>query len=622
MNYQYELYCIISLTIYTIASKTLSMKRTKVYPSRNKTLHHKKEVIFKKALLFDQEIKVKFPWSPSNLEEIRNIPGRQYNKSGKYWTLPLTLENCYDLKKLNYSLNQALKKWANEQYLNTKLNEPIEGFNGILLEYQKEGLAQLQKFNGKALLADDMGLGKSIQAIAFLLKNPSLRPALIICPAFLKLDWSNKLNKFAPKLTHQIISGKDTSQDLYADIVIINYNILTNVYQNTGQKRKDNGKEIIKEIPYTGWVDFLIDHKFKIVIADEVHYIKNDKAKMSKASLKLSKHVPFKITMTGTPIEGKTIDIYNAVKFVNPMLFPNKWSFSHEYCGPKHNGFGWSFDGATNTEKLSQILRKNIMIRRLKSDVLKDLPDKSYSLIPLEINNRIEYERAETDFKEFIRDKTEMEVREAFSKIAHQDAIEINDHKLERLKEKNASKATPLTQITTLKEIASKGKLEETIKWIENFLESGEKLIIFCERLFVIDHLKSHFNKIAVTIDGRVSMKKRNEYVSSFQNKKNIKLFIGNSAAQEGLTLTAASNVAILEYPWNPGQLAQRIDRCHRIGQKSAVMVWFLCSLNTIEERIVKLLDQKQSINEAVLDGKELGSYNLLTELINDYIKQ
>jgi SWI/SNF-related matrix-associated actin-dependent regulator 1 of chromatin subfamily A len=600
--------------------KTKIYKKTKPMKRRKSS---EKNATFKKAILFKQSIKVKFPYNINNLEEIRNINGREWHQENKYWTIPLTLDNCFRLKSLNYQLNQSLKNWANKYYKITEDKKPliIPEFNGSLLEYQNEGIRMLHKFNGNALLADEMGLGKSVQAIAFLLNNPKLRPALIICPAFLKYDWKNKFDQFAPKLNYQIIFGTDTSQELYADIIIINYNLLSNKFEDTGQRRKDNGKTIMKEISYTGWVDYLIDYDFRIAIADEAHYIKNEKTLMGKAALKLSKYINRKIAMTGTPIEGKTIDLYNPIKFIDPKLFPNKWSFSHEYCGPYHNGFGWQFNGATNTEKLNSILREHIMIRRLKQDVLTDLPDKSYSLVPLAINNWEEYEKAEQDFKEYIKDKTEIDVRNAFKKVLDLEAIEINDFKLERLKEKNARKANPLAQITMLKKLASQGKLQATIQWIENFLESGEKLIVFCEHLFVIDSLVSHFKNKSVAIHGGVSMKKRNELVQQFQEDKKIKLFIGNSAAQEGLTLTAASNVAIIEYPWNPGQISQRIDRCHRIGQKNAVMVWFICALDTIEEKIAKLLDKKQSINQAILDGDSMNSYNLLTELIDNYLK-
>ena len=132
-----------------------------------------------------------------------------------------------------------------------------------------------------------------------------------------------------------------------------------------------------------------------------------------------------------------------------------------------------------------------------------------------------------------------------------------------------------------------------------------------------MDLFYQHFKGIAVQINGSVSLQNRNNAVEQFQNNPDVKLFLGNAAAETGLTLTSASNVAIYEYPWTPGKLMQRIDRCHRIGQKNAVNVYYLTALNTIDTKIASLLDEKQKVLDSVLDGKQTDSSNLLMELLS-----
>ena len=160
--------------------------------------------------------------------------------------------------------------------------------------------------------------------------------------------------------------------------------------------------------------------------------------------------------------------------------------------------------------------------------------------------------------------------------------------------------------------------MKQVIEWIKVFLESGEKLIVFCTHLSVIDTLMNEF-KSAVKIDGSISLINRQKAIDGFQNSPEINLFIGNAAAETGVTLTSASNLIHIELPWSPSSLEQRSDRCHRIGQKNAVNIRYLLASGTIEERIAKLLDKKRIEINMVMDGEDTPDENLLVELINSY---
>jgi SWI/SNF-related matrix-associated actin-dependent regulator 1 of chromatin subfamily A len=565
-----------------------------------KVYKHKSPILLKRAFMMRPFIKLQCPYSTECISEIKAIPGRQWKKESKYWLIPLTLDNCITIAKIGYYFDQELNDWAEQAYslLKTpKIDNSL--LNGELYQYQKEGVSLIEKFEGRCLLADDMGLGKTLQAIAWSLSHPELKPVVIVTPASLKYNWELEITKWAiNKQTIQVLEGTDSSGELTADYLIINYDILQY------------------------WGVALRAVNPKLIIFDEIHYIKNSKALRTKACFYLKKGTDKVIGISGTPIESKPIEIYNILKIIKPELFPNAWAFRQRYCDPKHNGFGWTFKGASNAPELHSILMSNLMIRRIKQDVLKHLPDKVYSFVPLPIDNKKEYKEAEDDFKEYLMNSVEIEVRKlinAYFKEDFEGVVEIHDHKLERLKEEKAKKASPLTQIEVLKQLAANGKLKAAIEWIENFLESGEKLVVFCEHIAIMNAFMTHFGKIAVKIDGSTPLKKRSLIVKEFQENKKIKLFIGNKAAETGFTLTAASNVVIYEFPWNPGALAQRIDRLHRIGQKYVVNVYYLLARETIDIKISKLLDEKMGMITHVIDGKETKPTDLIMNLIKTY---
>jgi SWI/SNF-related matrix-associated actin-dependent regulator of chromatin subfamily A-like protein 1 len=281
---------------------------------------------------------------------------------------------------------------------------------------------------------------------------------------------------------------------------------------------------------------------------------------------------------------------------IDPTLYPIAWDFYWEFCGPKNNGFGWTYNGATNIQKLHKVLTNSIMLRRLKKDVLPELPEKVISFVPIELTNQKEYDFAERSFISWVS----------------------------AYKGKNAAlraqNAEAIQKIESLKQIAVKGKLKGVIEWVKDFLESDKKLVIATTHTFVIDALVKAFPGISLKLDGSTSPNKRQEVVDSFQNDPIYKLFITNlKAGGVGITLTAASDELIIELGWNPKIMDQMQDRVHRIGQTRGVNIYYLLALGTIEEKIAELLDKKRKIIDGVIDGIETEQESLLGELMKTY---
>lgn len=532
------------------------------------------------------------PFEPYVLSQLKKIDELSYLGDNR-WSCPYLVNTLKKLNGMGFSLSEKL-----EAALRTETNKQNEvlvgGFNvpglqGTLLPFQQIGVMLLEKMGGNALLADDMGLGKTIQALAWLQLHFKLRPVVIVVPASLKIKWKRETLKWIQDKNVQILSGTKSKKITNASIIIVNYDILANDYV---KEVNNKGKEVMREIPYTGWVDYIAEVHPKVLIADEVQFFKNDAAARTKGVKKLAQKIPYKILISGTPGE-RPIQIFNAWKMIDPLC-PDRWRFGMRYCGAKNNGFGWDFNGKSNLPELHAKLSR-IMIRRLKRDVLPDLPEVTYDYLPLELTNRKEYTEAENNFIAWIR------------RTRGVDAAE------------RASQAEQLNQITALKKLAVQGKLVNIIAWIDNFLEATDrKLVVFAHHKEIISAIHSHFgSKITRKIDG--SETRRQEAVDAFQNEDTVRLIVISEAGGVGLDLFAASNLLIVEWPWGPELLDQVIARVDRMGQKNAVTIHCSIAEDTIEEKIAALIDEKRKVFNAMMDGKDTDASALISELIKEY---
>lgn len=538
----------------------------------------------KTASLKDNHIEVNFSYDIDLLSKIKTIPGRKFNNispSNKFWSVPFRLDTVDKLIDWGFEFDDNLMKRFEEESVKkpTKNIDAIPGLKKELYPFQKQGVQFIEDHQGRALVGDEMGLGKTIQALAWLQLHPEARPALIVCPASLKLNWAKEIeNWMGDDVKVTIAKGKEPDwndaceNELKNHILIINYDILT------------------------GWADSIKDMKLKAVVLDECHYVKNSQAKRTKTAKKLFKNIKHIICLSGTPILNRPIEIFNSISLVDSSLFPSFFQFAKRYCGAKHNGFGWDFNGATNTKELNEILTNSVMIRRLKKDVLPELPEKVRSVIPMELDNIKTYRKAENDFIDWLR-------------------------KIDPKKAKSAMNAETLVKIETLKQLCIQGKIKSCIEWIKDFLDTGEKLVVFCTHKKTVEALKNQFQEQSVVVDGSVKNELRQKAVDDFQNDDSIKLFIGNiKAAGVGITLTAASNTCFIEMGWTPGEHDQAEDRVHRIGQEAnSINAWYLVSDNTIETEIATLIDQKRNVLSNVLDGVDTDQDSTLNELLSKY---
>lgn len=287
-------------------------------------------------------------------------------------------------------------------------------------------------------------------------------------------------------------------------------------------------------------------------------------------------------------------------------------------CNAHKTRFGWDFSGATNLEELNERLRATCFVRRTKQEVLTELPPKSRAVVPIEIDNRREYDRAEKDVVAWLGQQAAKE--EAFlasvaSLSPSEQARAISERRMGA--EETAARAEQLVRIEALKQLSAKGKLEAVSEWVESFSETGEKLVIFAHHQAVVEELAQRFN--APSITGQTSVERRQEYVDRFQTDPACRVIVCNiKAGGVGLTLTAASNVAFVELEWTPAAHDQAEDRCHRIGQTDSVTAWYLLGQGTIDEEIMALIEGKRIVVDAATEGREpLVGIGILSELIS-----
>lgn len=449
-----------------------------------------------------------------------------------------------------------------------------------LKPFQEEGVGRIYSFRGRALLADDQGLGKTIQALSWIHRIRKRRPVVIVTPASMKYTWQAEAAMHL-NLHAEVLEGRRKKRvtTLPGDIVVLNYDILES------------------------WLPCLLRNKIQCVILDEIHYCKSITAARTKAVMKLVQAVPSVVGLSGTPMTNRPIELWPVLQIIRPDIFPSRAEYAWRYCKPRYTPWGWKYDGAAKLDELHSILKSELMIRRLKKEVLPELPDKERRIISFRLSSYKEYRQAQFDFLNWLKS-------------------------ISAVRADRAKKSQALTKVGYLLRLVAKLKLEHTERWIKEFYEChpGEKLVALTMNRFVIDRLMAVFPG-AVMIDGRVKGRLRAETVRKFQNNSKTPLLIGNwKAAGVGITLTAARHIVALDMPWTPGDLVQGEDRIHRIGQKRNVCVFFLIALQTIEEKLIKILNKKASILDSVLNGdadsEDLDIFGELIEEMNHHGKE
>lgn len=444
--------------------------------------------------------------------------------------------------------------------------------------YQIEDATRLHHFDGRGLLASQMGTGKSLCTLLWAEQHADARPIIIVCPASLKFNWEREC-KLHLNWRADVLDGMrpDKHPPLgRSPIVIINYDILK------------------------PWLPLLRKLTPKLIVLDECHVLQGRTTLRTRCVRELCQGIPHVIALSGTPLVNRPAELWPTLNILRPDLFPSFWTFAQRFCNMRRTPWGFDVSGASRLPELHALLTDNLMIRRLKEDVLPDLKAKKRIVVPLDLSDRTEYDAAVKDYVAWLGAR--------------------NPAKLVR-----AERAISINKITDLRQLVGRLKLPNVLQWVDNYLTSDDgKMILFGIHRAVVSAAHAANTNRSVLVDGSVTGPKRQLAVDRFQRQSDVRLFVGNiKAAGVGLNLTAAEAVVFAEYAWAPGTHTQAEDRPHRIGQTGQVTSYWLVARKTIEEKQVQLLQSKQDVSNRTLDGKgrgdELDVFDLLAaELVRE----
>lgn len=448
--------------------------------------------------------------------------------------------------------------------------------------FQKAGI-QFTATHKNVLIADEMGLGKTIQAIGTINLNPDIKSAIIICPASLRINWMRELQTW---LTRPMSIGIAQGDDLpvAADIIIINYDILDRHIVALDARHHER--------------------PFNIAIVDESHYIKNQKTKRYKAVKAIVSNTERKVFMTGTPIPNRPKEGFAIFNLLDPQAFNNYWRYAAKFCDGHKNRFGYDDTGSSNLGELQTILRESFMIRRLKKDVLSELPDKVRQVITLPTNGLVNMVKAEErKVKEW-----EAAFAAAQSRI---DALAENKDSAEYAKAVQALNSmvkVAFTEMSQVRHETSIAKVPYVADHIKEMMNELDKVVVFSHHRDVADALEealADFNPVKHI--GGINDTKRDANVQAFQNDPSVRVFIGNiQAAGVGITLTAASTVVFAEMDWVPSNMTQAEDRLHRMGQDDSVLVQHVVVDGSLDAKMAAILVAKQKVIDQALDDEPM----------------
>ena len=447
--------------------------------------------------------------------------------------------------------------------------EPIDAvaavLGGELAPFQWAGVRYALDAR-RCFLADEQGLGKTVEALATLEADGAF-PAVVVCPASLKLNWQRECAHWLPHRSVAILEGRGVTVTPRADITIVNYEIVAAHREALGRAKP------------------------RALVVDESHYVKNPQAKRTQAVRRLASVVAadgLRLALSGTPVLNHAEELVSQLRVIGRL----------EDFGSGAQ-FARRFRGDQSEERLHWHLRRRCFVRRLKSEVLPQLPAKRQVVVPVALSNVKEYRLAEEDVIAWLRSQP-LDLRELNAKIAA------------------ALRAQRLAQLGTLQRLAARGKLAAALTWIADFLASGEPLVVFARHIEVQEALVQRFPD-AVHLLGRDSAAAREAAVQAFQSADGPQLLVGATrVAGQGITLTRASNVAFLELEWTPALHDQAEDRCHRIGQHDAVTAWYLLAADTIDETMAALIQRKRGIVAAVTDGRRLEGDGLVEAVVRE----
>ena len=441
-----------------------------------------------------------------------------------------------------------------------------EQFRGKLLNFQKEGLDFLLKSSGNALLADEMGLGKTVQTLSYVATEKQTFPVLVVAPLVTLNNWEREISKFMKKKSRngRIIESESStstiirtgkSKDLpITDFYIINYELL---YKRLSDLSKLN---------------------IRTIVCDEVHNLRSKTTQKYKAVKKLAAlpSLSYRIGLSGTPIFNRGSEIWPIVDILRPGLLGSFKEFCEYFCYVNDKGKAIVLEN--KRASLRNELQKHVMLRRKKSDVLKELKDK-------------------VRYKEVIDADTDYyfgELGKIWSKL------EEEQKNAETAFDKSASYQRA---IQSERQIAGVAKLPHVINFVKNIMEIEESVVVFCHHKVIHKLLHDSLEEFSpVSIIGGQSDKFRQEQIDKFQRGESKLMIAGLRAGNVGINLTRAKYVIFAELDWSPAIHRQAEDRLHRIGQKNTVFAYYLIGNGTLDDHVANILVDKSYEIDSIMD--------------------
>jgi SWI/SNF-related matrix-associated actin-dependent regulator 1 of chromatin subfamily A len=543
------------------------------------------------------------------VELTKKLKQRKFDDRKSAWNIPVAQDAVRQLqefltwgiqptKEAREKLSAELKKLAQIDAVNQEATEevveltipgPNDALNKALKNYQKAGVKYLSTVE-RAYLADDMGLGKSVQILAtFELKQAY--PALIVCPVKLKQNWIKECKRWLPHRTASMQAKR------LAEITVLGYSEIHEYvnYLALSSKKAERDAGLLAQKSKRFFIPTM--RRYEGIALDEAHWIKNgaeSRRGLACIAAALACNSRIRIAASGTPIEnGRPSELIAPLKFLGQLEAMGGWHFYvTRYCAAKRTRFGFDTKGASNTKELYEKLSRVCYIRRRKQDVLKELPAKIPTIYEAEISNWDEYRRIERDVVACM-----MEGKG-------------------RLLTREESDAKQLTKLSLLRRAAGMGKVDWIIDWVNNFLESGEKFVLYATSQDVQAALVRGLAQWspAVVLGGCTDVQAQED---KFMKDERCRLFIGSvKAAGFGLTLTAASHIGLAELEWTDSKHQQVFDRCHRIGQKECVNCYYFIAPDTIDEHMMAIVSAKAQINSSAVDGEDEAKESVLASLM------
>ncbi|MBQ7204631.1 MAG: DEAD/DEAH box helicase [Muribaculaceae bacterium] len=541
--------------------------------------------------------KLQFDYNPRMIDVVKRIPSHpKWDATDRAWVVQKDF--AYPPNRDARWYVEALAQWSVKQRYCSDIKRRsearditfelptlsgIDGDHYMLLapyQYQLEGV-QYALQHKRCIFGDQPGLGKTLQAICAIIKAHNeaatygeTLPALVVCPASLKINWQREFKKFAG--INAIIlddSNRDNWERFYfmknglgeplCSVFITNYESLKKFFVTD---IREHSKLTMRHIIFDERIKL-----FKSVIIDESHKCKSSKTQQSKFVEGICKGKKWVFELTGTPVVNNNTDLIQQLKILDRLEdFGGYKHFVARYCdGPKQS---------SNMKELNWRLWHSCFFRREKKAVLTQLPDKSRQYIECDITNRKEYDDAERDVINYLR--------------TYKNA---DDDKIQR-----TMRGQIMVQMGILKQVAARGKIKAVAEFVHDVIDGGEKLILFAYLKEVVDALKQEFPE-AVTVTGSDNVREKQRAVDTFQNNPDCKLIILNyKSGGTGLTLTAASRVAFIEFPWTYSDCEQAEDRAHRNGQKNNVNCYYFLGTKTIDRYMYKVIQTKKDIANEV----------------------